>query len=75
MTNADYIRRMDDATLTEFLLQMEAGDIDYSQTFCDLCPHETPCDGCLKKWLSTDALEANGLDNWYEDHRGVIYNG
>lgn len=65
MTNADYIRRMDDATLLDFLARFEIGDLDYSITFCDLCEHTDRCEDCLGKWLKADIDEYNGLAQIY----------
>ena len=69
MTNADVIRRMTDEQLYEFLSEWECGDIDYSITFCDMCKESGnalnfDCDGCRKHWLTSDAVEYNGLLYW-----------
>jgi len=72
MTNADCIRSMSDEQLYEFLSEWEAGDIDYSVAFCDLCTKDKceggkgneldlDCDGCRKHWLERDAVEYGGL--------------
>ena len=70
MTNADVIRKMTDEQLFEFLSEWEAGDIDYSITFCDLCMQSKAeggkgnelgldCDGCRE-----DAVDYGGLLYW-----------
>lgn len=72
MTNADYIRKMDNERLYHFLTAMELGDIDYAKTFCDLCEkaakehgESTDCDECLKWWLEQDSKMPHfGLEYW-----------
>ena len=68
-TNADRIRAMSDEELHKFLLDFEAGDIDYAKTFCDLCckvaaieRKSTDCEGCLLRWLKNDATLPQGID-------------
>ena len=68
-TNADRIRGMSDEELHKFLLDFEAGDIDYAKTFCDLCCKDaalerknTDCEGCLLWWLKNDATLPQGID-------------
>jgi Lar family restriction alleviation protein len=68
-TNADRIRSMSDEELHKFLLDFEAGNIDYAKTFCDLCCKDaaleqksTDCDGCLLWWLKNDATLPQGID-------------
>lgn len=68
-TNADRIRSMSDEELHKFLLDFEAGDIDYAKTFCDLCCKDaalerksTDCEGCLLWWLKNDATLPQGID-------------
>ena len=68
-TNADRIRSMSDEELHKFLLDFEAGDIDYAKTFCSLCckdaaleQRSTDCDGCLLWWLKNDATLPQGID-------------
>lgn len=69
-TNADRIRSMSDEELHKFLLDFEAGNIDYAKTFCDLCCKDaaleqksTDCDGCLLWWLKNDATLPQGIDS------------
>jgi hypothetical protein len=71
VTNADRIRSMSDEELHKFLLDFEAGDIDYAKTFCDLCCKDaalerksTDCEGCLLWWLKNDATLPQGID-WF----------
>jgi Lar family restriction alleviation protein len=71
-TNADRIRSMSDEELHKFLLDFEAGNIDYAKTFCDLCCKDaaleqksTDCDGCLLWWLKNDATLPQGIDSPY----------
>lgn len=68
-TNADRIRSMSDEELHKFLLDFEAGDVDYAKTFCDLCckdaaleQRSTDCNGCLLWWLKNDATLPQGID-------------
>jgi len=68
-TNADRIRSMSDEELHKFLLDFEAGDIDYAKTFCALCCKDaalerksTDCEGCLLWWLKNDATLPQGID-------------
>ena len=68
-TNADRIRSMSDEELHKFLLDFEAGNIDYAKTFCDLCCKDaalerksTDCDGCLLWWMKNDATLPQGID-------------
>ena len=68
-TNADRIRSMSDEELHKFLLDFEAGNIDYAKTFCDLCCKDaalerksTDCEGCLLWWLRNDATLPQGID-------------
>jgi len=56
VSNADRIRSMSDEELHKFLLDFEAGNIDYAKTFCDLCCKDATlerksadCEGCLQK--------------------------
>ena len=70
-TNADRIRAMSDEELQKFLLEFEAGDIDYAKTFCDMCCKDaalerksTDCDGCLLWWLKHGAEQPQGLEYW-----------
>lgn len=69
VSNADRIRSMSDEELHKFLLDFEAGDIDYAKTFCDLCCKDaalerksTDCEGCLLWWLKNDATLPQGID-------------
>ena len=71
-TNADRIRSMSDEELHKFLLDFEAGDVDYAKTFCDLCckdaaleQRSTDCEGCLLWWLKNDATLPQGI-NWLQ---------
>jgi hypothetical protein len=72
MTNADYIRQMDDERMFRFLNSFKEGDIDYARTFCDMCEQvakmngeSTDCDGCLKWWLAQDSKMPHfGLEDW-----------
>ena len=71
VSNADRIRSTSDEELHKFLLDFEAGDIDYAKTFCDLCCKDaalerksTDCKGCLLWWLTNDAKQPQGLDYW-----------
>ena len=69
--------------LHKFLLDFEAGDIDYAKTFCDLCCKDaalerksTDCEGCLLWWLKNDATLPQGID-WLkqpvkEEHHETI---
>ena len=68
-TNADRIRSMSDKELHKFLLDFEAGDVDYAKTFCDLCckdaaleQRSTDCEGCLLRWLKNDTTLPQGID-------------
>jgi hypothetical protein len=68
-TNADRIRSMSDEELHKFLLDFEAGDVDYAKTFCYLCckdaaleQRSTDCDGCLLWWLKNDTTLPQGID-------------
>lgn len=68
-TNAQRIRSMSDEELHKFLLDFEAGDIDYAKTFCGLCCKDaalerksTDCEGCLLWWLKNDATLPQGID-------------
>ena len=70
-TNADRIRAMSDEELQKFLLEFEAGDIDYAKTFCDMCCKDAAleqksvdCDGCLLWWLKHGAEQPQGLEYW-----------
>ena len=69
VSNADRMRGMTDEELHKFLLDFEAGDIDYAKTFCDLCCKDaalerksTDCEGCLLWWLKNDATLPQGID-------------
>ena len=69
VSNADRMRGMSDEELHKFLLDFEAGDIDYAKTFCDLCCKDaalerksTDCEGCLLWWLKNDATLPQGID-------------
>ena len=68
MTNADRIRNMTDDELHVFLGMFVEGDIDYAVTFCDMCEDcgntlNLDCDGCLRRWLNSDADDYNGLNS------------
>ena len=68
MTNAEKIRRMTTDELQELISAFECGDIDYSVTFCDMCEDSgntlnLDCDGCLRRWLNSDADDYNGLNS------------
>lgn len=68
MTNAEKIRRMTTDELQELLSAFECGDIDYACTFCDMCENggntlNLDCDGCLRRWLNSDADDYNGLNS------------
>ena len=72
VSNADRIRSVSDEELHKFLLDFEAGDVDYAKTFCDLCckdaaleQRSTDCEGCLLWWLKNDATLPQGI-NWLQ---------
>lgn len=71
VSNADRIRSMSDEELHKFLLDFEAGNIDYAKTFCDLCCKDATlerksadCEDCLLWWLKNDATLPQGID-WF----------
>ena len=55
ITNADRIRAMSDEELADFIDRCEMGDIDYANTFCDLCNGQYECDQCRLDWLKQPA--------------------
>ena len=55
ITNADKIRAMSDEELADFIDRCEMGDIDYANTFCDLCNGQYECDQCRLDWLKQKA--------------------
>ena len=55
ITNADRIRAMSDEELADFIDRCEMGDIDYANTFCDLCNGQYECDQCRLDWLQQPA--------------------
>ena len=55
ITNADRIRSMSDEELADFIDRCEMGDIDYANTFCDLCNGQYECDQCRLDWLKQPA--------------------
>ena len=60
MTNADVIRAMTDEELVELMDRLAIGDIDYAQTFCDLCEgdsREMSCDNCRLEWLQIESTD------------------
>lgn len=71
-TNADVIRSMTNDELSDFLEEFEVGDIDYAETFCNLCEkyarehsRSVDCCGCLKWWLELPAKQhPQGLEYW-----------
>lgn len=66
-TNADVIREMTDEQLSEFLDDVQMGDIDFAVTFCGLCKEEEStlnCDDCRLDWLKRDCTDCRGLKYW-----------
>ena len=68
-SNYERIKSMTIEELHSFLLDFEIGDIDYSETFCELCTaehrkkHEScECEECLMKWLRAESTEPFGID-------------
>ena len=55
VTNAQKIRAMSDEELADFIYRCEMNDIDYANTFCDLCNGKYECDQCRLDWLKQPA--------------------
>lgn len=64
MTNAEYIRKMSDEELANFLDSVQIGDIDSSRTFCDICDLEGGCNQCWQWWVKIDTKHPQGLEYW-----------
>lgn len=73
MTNLEYIRTMNDDMLADFLEELEIGDIDWAQGFCDLCDKDHYlCTSCFRQWLANDCEEYQGLAIWEADRKAYI---
>ena len=78
MTNADAIRSMTDEELVKLMDEFAMGDIDYAQTFCDLCngdSAEMSCDKCRMEWLHKESTDTYfGIEKYFVLKKAVSRN-